>query len=138
MSSSNEYNNPEFGPEKNSPNGNDNNALPVLNLSSIEKRWNTIYEAINSCGNLSQRDIDTLNASERLSYNNEDLNLYVTEIKDTRDDSYCYFVSKYQNTQALMLFFMQKKVLNTLSFITLFILFGITIYCIFISVKLHL
>lgn len=84
------------------PNGNDNSALPVLNLSSIEKRWDAIYEAINSCGNLSQRDINTLNTSEKLSYNNEELNLYVTEIKDTTDDSYCYFVSKYQNTQKVL------------------------------------
>ncbi len=84
------------------PNGNTNDTLPELSLSALEKRWNTIYNTINKTGNLSQDNINDLNTQERLSYSNEELNLYVTEIKDTRDDSYCYFVSKYQNIQKVL------------------------------------
>ena len=84
------------------PNGNGNDVLPELMLSAIEKRWSFIYNAINKTGNLSQEDVDDLNNQEKLSYSNEELNLYVTEIKDTRDNTYCYFVSKYQNIQKVL------------------------------------
>ena len=87
---------------KYNPNGNTNEILPELSLSALEKRWNALYHAINKTGNLSQNDINTLNAEDRLSYNSEDLNLYITEIKDTRDDTYCYFVSRYQNIQRVL------------------------------------
>ncbi len=86
------------------PNGNSNDVLPQLMLCAIEKRWKFIYNAINKTGNLSQKDVDALNNQEKLSYNNGELNLYVTEIKDTRDNKYCYFVSKYQNIQKVLKF----------------------------------
>lgn len=84
------------------PNGNSNEILPELSLTALEKRWNTLYDTISRTGELSQRDITSLNTEERLSYNSEELNLYVTEIKDVRDDSYCYFVSRYQNIQRVL------------------------------------
>lgn len=84
------------------PNGNTTTTLPELGLSAVEKRWNIIYGAIIKAKDLSQREISNINNSSSLTYSSEELNLYVTEIKDTRDDSYSYFVSKYQNIQKVL------------------------------------
>ena len=74
---------------KYNPTGNKEDTLPVLGLSAVEKRWNLITESINK---------------DSLSYGDEELNLIVVEIKDTTEEKYSYFISRYQSVQKILKF----------------------------------
>lgn len=87
---------------KYNPTGNKDDTLPVLGLSAVERRWNLIAESINNARSLCENDTAELNKSS--SYGDEDLNLIVVEIKDTTEEKYSYFISKYQSVQKILAF----------------------------------
>ena len=76
---------------KYNPTGNKEDTLPVLGLSAVEKRWNLITESINNARSLCKNDT-------------EELNLIVVEIKDTTEEKYSYFISRYQSVQKILKF----------------------------------
>lgn len=88
---------------KYNPTGNKENTLPVLGLSAVEKRWNLITESINNARSLCKNDTAELN-KDSLSYGDEELNLIVVEIKDTTEEKYSYFISRYQSVQKILKF----------------------------------
>ena len=88
---------------KYNPTGNKEDTLPVLGLSAVEKRWNLIIESINNARSLCKNDTAELN-KDSLSYGDEELNLIVVEIKDTTEEKYSYFISRYQSVQKILKF----------------------------------
>lgn len=88
---------------KYNPTGNKEDTLPVLGLSAVEKRWNLITESINNARSLCKNDTAELN-KDSLSYGDEELNLIVVEIKDTTEEKYSYFISRYQSVQKILKF----------------------------------
>ncbi len=88
---------------KYNPTGNKEDTLPVLGLSAVEGRWNLITESINNARSLCKNDAAELNKNS-LSYDNEELNLIVVEIKDPTEEKYSYFISKYQSVQKILKF----------------------------------